>query len=335
MADEETATVDQVKEVVKADKAAEEAAAAEEKEEEVVEDDPSKKLEDVTAGDEDTPPDDAEPGGGTSPGEEEEEREEEELDDDIPSDEGPQDPQLLAKAGALGLAEIVSTFSNDDQLRTVLEAMEKGQVSVTTPPETPSAEEDEAKPFELSLSDEEYDPAIVKALKDMNAHYADQDKKRKADMAALQERLDKRERDDQQAAAQEFTERFDGLIKGLGAEYEDALGKGTGAAVKKKNAKAYAAREEVLTHMDVLAEVRQRNGKPPLKLETLFRRSVDTALSEHKQRIASKTRGKKLDKRGKQIIERVPHRKSEPKASGDERAVDKVREILEDRGLRD
>lgn len=281
-------------------------------------------------GEEDIPPKSEDEKSSTE--DEDEEREEETTeDDDLPS--GPTDPDLIALAEDLGLADMVSLFDSDEKLAKAMLLMQRsGRKTEKDGTGEEESEEDPAT-FDLDLSDEEYDPALVKAIKGMNAHYAEREKATRKELADLKKQLAQRGQADAQAESARIIERFDEAVGKLGSEYEDVLGKGSRDEIMRANPKAYETRLDILEQMDAIAETRVRSGRKPLSFETLFSRSANAVLAGHNRTIADSTKDKERTKRKDQEVERVPGRKVETTVPKKEKAIERVRTIMREKGI--
>lgn len=215
--------------------------------------------------------------------------------------------ELLARAQQYGMSEEdAKGYGSTSLLERTLTAFDRrfGQLgsgaakpaNEPSKPETDQVEAPatvEAEEFELKLSEEDYDPEVVKQLKAMNSHYAKK-------FAGMQQRVQQQER-------KEIGERVERLFSGLGEEFADEIGKGETEKMDRAG-KQFKSRVQVLQQMDALALGYKQAGMDVPSEDELFKRATRLAFGERYESIARKKLSQQLDTRRGGMVQRPTNR---------------------------
>ncbi len=260
--------------------------------------------------------------------------------DDEKKDEGISDA-LLERAVKTGLSLTdAKSFNNSEALEKTVGILEKSQAAAgdkasddkTGKTDTENKDADdkkiefkpfEVKPFEVKFDKEdEIEPDIAKnitaitdpgtaQIKALHEHYAEQinavfDQLQQANtqVKSMQSAMD------HQGAAKFETE-FEGLVKGLGDEYEDLVGKGVGKDLD-KNGTQMANRNKLIGAMQVVDEATIKAGKKLLPQDEVFKQATAIVFSDKATELATKKVVDKVKTRAEQGLNRATGTKGKP-----------------------
>lgn len=198
------------------------------------------------------------------------------------------DDALLARAIKAGFdPEEAMAFKTPESLQRVLDAMEPKQ-GAEKPAEAPEQPEN---PFEykLSLDPEEYDleQGIGAEMVKMNKHYATL-------VNSLIGRLGS-------MAGDQYTERFDSAIGGLGEDWKGVFGDGGLSDIDPQGAE-FKARQRLDREVSVIQKGRAALGRPPLPLKEAMQRALRSEFTKEQQSFEDSQRKNQLKHRNRQKL---------------------------------
>jgi len=223
-------------------------------------------------GDTDTPLD----GDDSSPDQEEQQSDEtgEGADDQIPAI----DPGAVAHATSLGYsAEQAEALHQAGMLDTVLINADIRIADIGRQQEAaPALQEPEPEPpqpYQVTLDEAEFDPALKEALQGVSNEYHAREQAQAEQITALRAELDGiiGHFDEQATAA--YTAEFDAGIAELGEDYEDVFGKGSAADIQ-RGTPEHTNRTRVWNEIDAGVIGRERTGQPPIPFKEAQMRVV-------------------------------------------------------------
>lgn len=197
-------------------------------------------------------------------------------DDDIPphtdKTEEPAASQWVGIAVELGIDEDYATKLDKAGLlhETVRREMRRQKEHAVPTPESsePSTQSEEDFLQALGITEDDYDPAIIKAFRALRDEH-------KSEVSRLQETLN------QQQQTQYYAW-FDDQISELGSEFKDVLGEGTGADLR-QDSPQFQKRVELLEEMETLRDVHARKGRA-VSNKALFDRALKNILGNDVER---------------------------------------------------
>lgn len=129
-------------------------------------------------------------------------------------------------------------------------------------------------------------------------------------------------------------EEFDGLVKGLGKDYEGILGSGATGALRQTSPQFYA-RSELMATMSGLAGAREQAGLPPLSMKQLFQSALRAQHGEHISQLERNATRHQLRNRQGQFSSRPTQRTRTEHISPESRAKNFIGQFLRDHGGED
>jgi hypothetical protein len=142
-------------------------------------------------------------------------------------------------------------------------------------PEVVATEGDgDVKPFELSADKREIlDEDLVAVLDEMNQHYQQELKSNQQELESLRSSVGKRESDLARQQEQDEEAMFDKAVQGLGEEWQDVFGEGSGVDLARTGQNDPAAmtsfhhRALLFETVEAVREVNAKQGYKPMDLE--------------------------------------------------------------------
>jgi hypothetical protein len=214
------------------------------------------------------------------------------------------DESLLARAEQIGISREEAGTLNRDSLERFLSIAE-----TAAPPKEEQVEADLAK-FDLSLTEDEADEAVIQQLGAMNEHYH-------AQVKALNDEMTQLRSADAKRAETVKDARIDGLFAGLEAD------------VKKQVTDD--VRKNINDTIDVLSAGRAAKGLPPAPLDALFQQALNANLD-----LASLERTRlteQVEKRKRQMVSKPTHRMTKDIEQGRNKAIQTLAEGMKQMGM--
>jgi hypothetical protein len=191
----------------------------------------------------------------------------------------------------------------------------------------------EFKPFALELSEEDYDPKLVKAIKAMNEHNATmfQAAQRRLDelssLSSVKDQVDLLAQERANAQREQFIQWADGQFASLGEGWSDVFGAGSIAKLD-QNSDAYKRRVALLNEVSVYADAKRSRGEP-VDRDALFKLFHTGMHQQDIQRIAGrKTQDRLRNQKGQ--YQEAPNQRQGPPESAREARDRRIREIASD-----
>lgn len=205
-------------------------------------------------------------------------------------DEAAIDSDLQKRAIRAGLDP--DDFKNAASLERVLTAIEGKQATDTAQNEKSEQKADE-NPFayKLGLDPDVYDleEGVGAELVKMNEHYANAVK-------TMFERV-------QGLVSQQYTERFDSVVSGLGDDWSDVFGKGSLDDID-RNSKAFKNRQRLDSEVRVIQQGRAKIGLEPLPLKEAIARAIRSEFADENKKIEAKKLNKQLKQKSRKTLAR-------------------------------
>jgi len=206
-------------------------------------------------------------------------------------DSGAED-SLRERAEQVGLTpEEVETLG--DGLKVAVGVLESKQTVVDEIPESTSEknepEGEEETPFELEMSEDDFDPELVSAVKGVHEHHEKRYARLEAEVKTLREGNVRREQ-------QAFEARFDDRIDSLGDDYAETLGTGSGIELDAGSSQM-KMRVEIIEEMTSIQSRQMKAGRSALPEQQLFKQAVNRVCPDVKKESARKEIADKLKRR--------------------------------------
>jgi len=196
---------------------------------------------------------------------------------------------LIARAIKAGFdPEEAAAFKTPESLQRVLDAMEPKQGAEQSAEGEPEKQEN---PFEykLNLDPEEYDleTGIGAEMVKMNQHYATLVNKLVGRLGSM--------------AGDQYTERFDAAISGLGETWKGVFGEGSLSDIDPKG-NEFKARQRLDREVSVIQKGRAALGRPPLPLKEAMQRALRSEFTKEQQSFEDSQRKSQLKHRNRQKL---------------------------------
>lgn len=249
---------------------------------------------------------------------EEEQPEQQEETEDTQSETVSDD--LIEQAKQAGLQDSDIQGFNASQLEKVISLVKPEKTEKSEEKQTQETEQDDSEDFSVELDPDIYDPDICKAI----SGTAKQIKSLKTQLDSVMNALSAQNQ-------QNFEREFDGMVAGLGDEFEDTLGKGGIDAIG-TDSDHFKNRCKVIEEMTALAVGFSETGKAVPSTKKLFERAVNSIFGDTVKTNARKEIASQLQKRSRQIISRPTSRNGKDTLTPERRAVNIVNEKLREFG---
>jgi len=218
-------------------------------------------------------------------------------DEDEDGEETPvADDALIERAVRAGISLADAKVTPVESLGRIVGQMEAAGKKSGEDDSSEVAEEED--PFDKlpDLDPEEYSEEVVSTFAFMKEQLKSQRDEIKAMQGSKQESSEAADVE----AGNAFIGWFDGEVAGLGAEYEDVLGKG---GMKSLSDEGQAlARNKIARHMDLVAEDFKSEGKQAPSRDEAFKLAVKSAFPDKANEITGKETAKKAAARSNRVI---------------------------------
>lgn len=233
--------------------------------------------------------------------------------------------ELLDRAAALGYElEDLREFQTPDALEKEVRRVEKLQqrFAAKKPADTGKAD----KKDDSEEADDDIEPDWDQMLEDgFSEEIVKQNRrnwKLSSEAKELRKQVEKLQQAEQLRMAESTTNRFDDALNELPDEFEDILGKGRLAELKRTNPDAVKNREQVFTHVQILRNGYKASGVDVPPEKELIKRAVNSLFSDQVNTNARKHVRNELKKTGSQGLSR-PRSGTDRDVPGEQRAMDK------------
>ena len=250
------------------------------------------------------------------------------------------DDTLLDRASKAGLSiEEAKAYGTPEALTRTLDIIARTQKPAETAKEesgkTADAKAAESKvtPAEklsLNLNREDYEDDYVNNVESFEAKLNERLAAIEAKVAKINEfeakigKVDQVVQHQEQSAAEELANWYDGKLSGLGEDYEAVIGKGATFDLE-ENSEPAKLRAAIMEEMVVTAAGLKATGKPVPKRDALFDRAIKAVLSDKVDTAKGKKDKEKiaeiLNKRANQIISK-PGAASRKELTAEEEAIE-------------
>ncbi len=194
--------------------------------------------------------------------------------------------------------------------------------------------------FKLELDPNEWDPATIKLMEQVqakvNAVVGSKDQQIKAltdKFSQIQPQLQTLADINLRQEQQRYAERFDKHLSTLGDQWGPILGKEKGKELP-PDSPLIKSRIELDGNILMLAKGRASKGLPELPFEEVFDRALRITFPQQHDAFVRDSVAKTASKSQSQFIQKPTSRQSKP-LTGEERAIQRVGEILKSKGFQD
>jgi len=221
------------------------------------------------------------------------------------------DAALQRTLGLLrGRAESASDTAGDDTAGDLLGGAGQGEKEGPGP----EGELEDFVPFEVGLSEETYDPELVKVVKGLSDHNGSQIQRLTQQVGALANELRMRD-------AVSFEHWFDSELETLPDDFKSIVGEGPGVELG-KDSQEYKNRIKVVDQMNTIDRGREASGLPELPQREVFRQAIRAVFGDKQVEFAKSEVRRQARRRKGQIVSRPTARHGKNITSARDRAID-------------
>lgn len=249
--------------------------------------------------------------------------------DDYESTESDNDfsDELLDRAAALGYElDDLRGFKSSNALEKELARVEKIQKRLQARKPADSAKPDRADEDPDDTDDDDVEPDWDEMIREGYSEEVVKQNKRNwklgSEAKELRKQVEKLQQAEKLRMAEEHTNRFDDALNELPDEYEEFLGKGRLAELKKTNPESVKNREQVFTQVQVLRNGYKSSGMDVPSEKKLIEQAVKSLFADQVNTNARKQVRNELKKTGSQGLSR-PRSGTDRDIPGDQRAREK------------